>query len=146
MTAAQSIRAAGTIPPMSAFDPALVAFFDLVLERIAQHERYGPAVRRAAQDGRALALNYHTHGPEQGYCASVCALDSPGLDLGGLLRLGGELEELAHIRGVGGSEAECGPRMAVFASLLRARYRLSQDIEIYLDGKPWQPGDEDVQA
>jgi hypothetical protein len=131
---------------MPPFDPALVAFFDLVLERIDQHERYGPAVRRACEDGRTLALNYHTHGPEQGYCASVCALDAAALDLGGVLRLGGDLQELAHVRGVGRSEAECGPRMAVFASLLRARYRLTRDPEIYLDGQPWQAGREDTKA
>lgn len=131
---------------MSAFDPALVAFFDRVLDLIEQHESYGPAVLRAAADRRPLALNYHTHGPEQGYCASVCALDGPTLDLGGLLRLGGELAELAHIRGVGKSAEECGMRMAVFASLLRARYRLTQDPEIYMDGQPWHPGREDTTA
>lgn len=131
---------------MPAFDPALVAFFDMVLDRIAEHASYGPAVRSAAADGRRLALNYHTHGPEQGYCASVCALDGATLDLGGLLRLGGDLVELAHIRGVGKSEEECGMRMAVFASLLRARYRLAQDPEIYLDGQPWHPGREDATA
>lgn len=131
---------------MSAFDPALVAFFDLVLERIGEHASYGPAVRRAAAAGRTLALNYHTHGPEQGYCVSVCELAAPSIDLGGVLRVGGELAELAHIRGVGKSEAECGPRMAVFASLLRARYRLGQDPEIYLDGQPWQPGREGTTA
>ena len=131
---------------MPAFDPALVAFFDMVLDRIAEHESYGPAVRRAAADGRSLALNYHTHGPDQGYCASVCALDGATLDLGGLLRLGGELQELAHIRGVGREQRECGMRMAVFASLLRARYRLTRDPEIWLDGQPWHPGSEDASA
>jgi hypothetical protein len=118
----------------------------MVLDRIAEHASYGPAVRGAAADGRRLALNYHTHGPDQGYCASVCALDGATLDLGGLLRLGGELVELAHIRGVGQSESECGMRMAVFASLLRARYRLSREPEIYLDGQPWQGGSEDTPA
>lgn len=131
---------------MPAFDPSLVAFFDRVLDLIDEHERYGPAVRRAAEDGRALALNYHTHGPEQPYCASVCALDGETLDLGGVLRVGGELEELAHIRGVGPNERECGVRMAVFASMLRARYRLGSDPEIYLDGRPWSPGAEDTTA
>jgi hypothetical protein len=131
---------------MPAFDPALVAFFDMVLDRIAEHGSYGPAVRGAAADGRRLALNYHTHGPDQGYCASVCALDGATIDLGGLLRLGGDLVELAHIRGVGRDVGECGMRMAVFASLLRARYRLAQEPEIYLDGQPWHPGSEDTPA
>jgi hypothetical protein len=131
---------------MPAFDPALVAFFDRVLDLIGEHASYGPAVSRAAADGRPLALNYHTHGPEHGYCASVCALDGPTLDLGGLMRLGGELAELAHIRGVGKSEGECGMRMAVFASLLRARYRLTRDPEIYLGGQPWHPGREGTTA
>jgi hypothetical protein len=128
---------------MPAFDPSLVAFFDLVLDKVDEHERYGPAVRDAARDGRSLALNYHTHGPDQSFCASICALDGETLELGGVLRLGGDLEELAHIRGVGPSADECGVRMAVFASLLRARYRLGRDPEIYLDGRPWTPGPED---
>jgi hypothetical protein len=131
---------------MPAFDPALVAFFDMVLDRIAEHERYGPALRRAVEQDRALALNYHTHGPDQGYCASVCALQGATLDLGGVMRLGGDLEELAHIRGVGKSVEECGTRMAVFASLLRARYRLKREPEIYLDGQPWQGDTEDTPA
>lgn len=131
---------------MRAFDPSLVAFFDMVIDRIDEHERYGPAVRAAASDGRTLALNYHTHGPDQGYCASVCALGGETLDLGGVMRLGADLEELAHIRGIGRSEGECGPRMAVFASLLRARYRLERVPEIYLDGNPWSPRAEDLEA
>jgi hypothetical protein len=131
---------------MSTFDPRLVAFFDAVIERIEAHESYGPALRRAVEQGRHLALNYHTHGPEQGYCASVCALQGETLDLGGLMRLGADLSELAHIRGVGRSAQECGPRMAVFASLLRARYRLRRDPEIYLDGRPWEPGLEGTTA
>lgn len=131
---------------MPAFDPALVAFFDMVLDRIAGHDRYGPAVGEAAAAGRPLALNYHTHGPDQGYCASVCALQAPSADLGGVLRMDSELTELAHIRGVGREAAECGMRMAVFASLLRARYRLAEPPEIYLDGQPWHPGSEDTPA
>jgi hypothetical protein len=131
---------------MAAFDPSLVAFFDLVIDRIDAHERYGPALRSAAAGGRVLALNYHTHGPDQGYCASVCALDGETLRLGGVLAVGADMEELAHIRGVGRSQAECGVRMAVFASLLRARYRLGRDPEIYLDGEPWTPGPQDPTA
>jgi hypothetical protein len=128
---------------MAAHDPQLLAFFDMVLEKIAEHPSYGQAVSAAAQGGRPLALNYHTHGPGQGYCASVCALDGETPDFGGLLRLGGELEELAHIRGIGQSEAECGQRMSVFAARLRDRYRLGREPEIYLNGRPWQGPDED---
>jgi hypothetical protein len=131
---------------MATFDPGMVAFFDAVLERIEAHGSYGPALRRAAETQAPLALNYHTHGPDQGYCVSVCALAGETLDLGGLMRLGADLTELAHIRGVGRGADECGMRMAVFASLLRARYRLRRDPEIYLDGRPWESGPQDPQA
>lgn len=131
---------------MPTLDPRLVAFFDAVIDRIEEHDSYGPALRGAVAQGRALALNYHTHGTDQPYCASVCALEGQTVDLGGLLRLGADLSELAHIRGVGPSADECGLRMAIFASLLRARYRLQRDPEIYLDGRPWQPGPEDTKA
>lgn len=128
---------------MPTFDPQLLAYFDRVIEKIAEHPTYAEAVSQAAGGGRSLVLNYHTHGPGQDYCVSVCALQGETLDLGGLLRLSGELEELAHIRGIGRSEDECGDRMSVFAALLRERYRLGSDPEIYLNGRPWQGAEED---
>jgi hypothetical protein len=121
---------------MSSHDPRLLAYFDLVLEKIAQHPSYAAAVRGAAADGRRLVLNYHTHGPGQGYCASVCARNEGLPDLGGVLRLGDELEELAHIRGVGREEAECRPMMEAFGALLRQRFRLDHAPAIWLDGRP----------
>jgi hypothetical protein len=121
---------------MDAPDPRLYAYFDLVLDRIAEHPAYGEAVRQAAEAGRRLVLNYHTHGPGQGYCASVCARNEEVPDLGPLLQLGGELEELAHIRGIGQEESECRPMMEVFGALLCDRYRLEQRPAIWLDGRP----------
>jgi hypothetical protein len=125
---------------MSAPDPRLSAYFELVLEKIDQHPSYSAAVRGAAQQGRRLVLNYHTHGPGQGWCASVCARNEQVPDLGGVLRLGGELDELAHIRGVGREEAECRPLMEAFGALLRARYRLDHAPAIWLDGRPLEGG------
>jgi len=121
---------------MSAPDPRLFAYFDLVLQKIDEHPVYAQAVRQAAEGGRQLVLNYHTHGPGQGYCASVCARNEEVPDLGGVLQLGGELEELAHIRGIGREEAECRPMMEVFGALLRERYRLDHPPTIWLDGRP----------
>jgi hypothetical protein len=121
---------------MSAPDPRLFAYFDLVLEKIAEHPAYASAVRQAAEGGRKLVLNYHTHGPGQGYCASVCARNEEVPDLGGVLQLGGELEELAHIRGIGREEDECLPMMEVFGALLQERYGLDHTPAIWLDGRP----------
>jgi hypothetical protein len=89
-------------------------------------------MQRAAEEQRELVLNYHTHGPEHGYCASVCQQEG-GVPLIGLP---GELVELVHLRGIAKTLAECDPFMNAFADRLMARYGLTQRPLTWVDGKP----------
>jgi len=112
-------------------DPALVQFFDLVCDRIAAHETYSVKLAQAVGAHEPLILNYHTHGPDQAYCVSVCIAG------GASAEQAPPLEELAHIRGIGASAEECAPRMAAFAARLVERYGLNRAPDVYLDGVPF---------
>ncbi len=111
--------------------------FEGLVQKIAEHPTYGPAVERAVAAQHPLVLNYHTHGPDTGYCISVCALVEP------VIRLLGEaeLEELAHIRGFGKSEDECRLLTSAFAEAFGARYELAGAPLTYLNGRPFDEGD-----
>jgi len=113
-------------------DSPLHAFFDLAIEKIRGHASYAPRMERAAVEQRELILNFHTHGPGQGYCASVCQLEG-GVPLIGLP---GELVELVHLRGIAKTLDECDPFMNAFADRLVARYGLEQRPLTWVDGKP----------
>lgn len=114
-------------------DPALLQYFDLVCDKIAAHPSYGPKVEEAVRGGRQLVLNYHTHGPDQAYCVSVCVRNESLAGLG----IDAPLEELAHVRGIGKSREECAPRMEAFAARLAARHRLAKAPVVFLDGEPF---------
>lgn len=114
-------------------DPELLRFFDLVCDRIAVHPTYSVKLEKAASASEQLILNYHTHGPEQDYCASVCVGSKALVEHG----LHTPLEELAHIRGIGARAEECGPRMAAFAARLVGRYGLKRVPLVFLDGLPF---------
>jgi len=116
-------------------DPGLLQYFDLVCDKIAAHPSYGAKLDDAVRAGRQLILNYHTHGPEQGYCVSVCVRSEALAQLG----LAAPLEELAHIRGIGKTREECAPRMEAFAARLVARHGLELEPVVFLDGAPF-PG------
>ena len=77
-------------------------FTDLI-QKIADHPRYGPAVQGAVEQGLPLALNCHSHGPESDDCVSICTIVEPVIELIGET----QLEELAHIG------ASAGPRKTV---------------------------------
>ncbi len=111
-------------------DPELLQYFDLVCDKIAAHPSYSVKVAEAARASVQLILNYHTHGPGQGYCASVCIRN----ELLAERALPAPLEELAHIRGIGMTGDECGPRMEAFAARLAARYELTRMPVVFLDG------------
>ncbi len=115
-------------------DPELLRFFDLVCDKIDAHPTYGPKLAEAAERGELLVLNYHTHGPGQAYCVSVCAGTPPNA----VIDLPIPPEELAHIRGIGATAEECEPRMAAFAVRLIARYGLDREPVIFLDGEPFE--------
>lgn len=110
----------------------IAAFFDALLDKVGAHARYGPAVERAVEDGRELVLNYHSHGPQHGWCVSIC---TPGTGVP-LLGLEAPLDELAHVRGVGREEAHCEPLMTILGERMVARFGLSAVPRIYLNGAP----------
>ena len=110
----------------------LLAFFDVAIEKIREHASYGPKMEQAAKDQRELVLNFHTHGPGQGYCASICALDGALPMIG----LEGELTELVHLRAIARTLDDCDPFMDAFAERLVASYGLNQRPVTWIDGKP----------
>ena len=118
---------------MPVMDPELIRYFDLVCDRIAVHPSYSVKLEKAAAADEQLILNYHTHGPEQDYCASVCVRTRTPVEHG----LQTSLEELAHIRGIGARAEECGPRMEAFAARLVDRYGLKRMPLVFLDGLPF---------
>jgi hypothetical protein len=116
----------------STHPPELCRYFDHAIDKIEQHAAYSQNLARAIEAGQPLILNYHTHGPGQGYCASICVNEGEVA----LLGLRGELRELAHLRGIGQREDECEPLMTVFAARLAERFELAQLPETWLDGQP----------
>ena len=114
-------------------DPELLQYFDLVCDKIAAHPSYSVKVEEAARGGEQLNLNYHTHGPGEPYCVSVSIRNETLAQLG----LPAPQEELAHIRGIGASREECGPRMSAFAARLVDRYGLKRKPVVFLDGVPF---------
>ncbi len=113
----------------------LLSFFDIAIDRIREHPSYGPKLERAARDQRELVLNFHTHGPSHGYCASICT-EEGGVPLIGLP---GELNELAHLRGIAKDLEACEPMMNAFAERLVERYGLLNRPVTWIDGKPKSP-------
>ncbi len=114
-------------------DPTLIEYFDLVCDKIATHPSYSTLVENAARAGQQLILNYHTHGPGEPYCASVCIRNEPLAMLG----LPAPLEELAHIRSIGKTSEDCAPLMEAFAARLAHRYALQTMPLVFLNGAPF---------
>jgi hypothetical protein len=117
-------------------DPELLQYFDYVCDKIAAHPSYSAKVESAARSGEQFLLNYHTHGPGQDYCVSVCVRNETLAQLG----LPAPQEELAHIRGMGKTSDECAPRMEAFAARLEQRYGLKRTPLIFLNGAPFEDG------
>jgi hypothetical protein len=115
-----------------ALPPELVRYFDRMIERIETHPSYSVNVRNAAKSGDRFILNYHTHGPEHGYCVSICtrieSMAAMGLDV--------PLHELCHIRGIAKEEEDSEPLMTVLGLRLREHYDLKEEPRIFLNGKP----------
>ncbi|MEO6708436.1 MAG: hypothetical protein ABIP42_02610 [Planctomycetota bacterium] len=110
----------------------LLAFFDVAIDKIRAHASYGRKLADAAQEQRELILNFHTHGPGQGYCTSICVLEG-GVPLIGLP---GELTELVHLRAIARTLEECDPFMEAFADKLVERYALTHRPITWVDGNP----------
>ncbi len=114
------------------FESEHLDFFDRAIDMIREHPSYAKNMAAAAEADQQLILNYHTHGPDQSYCASISVRDFEVV----LLGLQGDLRELVHLRGVGQTEDECRVLMSAFAARLVARYEFSRVPEIWLNGAP----------
>jgi hypothetical protein len=112
--------------------PELVRYFDRMIEKVEAHPAYSVNMRNAARGGEQFILNYHTHGPEHGYCVSICtrveSFAALGLDV--------PLHELCHIRGIARAEEDCEPLMTVLGLRLMEHYGLASEPKIFLNGKP----------
>lgn len=107
--------------------------FDRILELIDRHPRYGPNMAEAVRERTPLVLDYHSHHPSEGFCCSIRARKPNPLQILGQPE---DLQELAHIKGVGGTAADCVPLMTRFGEALQARYGLEARPRIYLNGRP----------
>lgn len=107
-------------------------YFDAAIVKIGEHPGYSVNMQQASEAQQQLILNYHTHGPGQGYCASICVNESivPGLDIGN------DLRELVHLRGIGSEEEQCEALMDAFAERLVDRYGLEHKPITWLNGSP----------
>lgn len=110
----------------------LARYFDAAISKIGEHPTYSVNMQAASRSQQQLILNYHTHGPGQGYCASICVHEAlvPGLEIGG------ELRELVHLRGIGREEEECDVLMEAFAERLALKYALEHKPIVWLNGAP----------
>ena len=113
--------------------PRIAPMFQPLIDKILEHPSYGPAMASAVEERSTLVLNYHTHGPESGYCVSICKKTPPLLNLA---NEGSDLRELVHIRGFGQSEEQCLPLSGGFGRALQQHYELPHAPEIYLNGEP----------
>jgi len=107
--------------------------FESLVQKIAAHARYGPAVADAVARKASLVLNYHSHGAPTDFCVSVCARQPV------LLQIVGQEEpllELAHIKSFGRTPEECEPLCAELGTALQAHYRLEQPPAVYFEGRP----------
>ncbi|HEX9795266.1 MAG TPA: hypothetical protein VGC54_14885 [Planctomycetota bacterium] len=124
---------------MAQADPQHARIFEILLQKIEAHPRYGPGMRRAAGTGGRLALNYHSHGDPASFCVSICAVSANPLKIFGQED---ELEELVHVKEFGPGEAECVPLCLGLGGAIQEHYLLADRPEIWLNGKPYPVTDE----
>ncbi len=108
--------------------------FEDLVQKIAEHPKYGPAMQGAMAGNAPLVLNYHNHLGESSYCVSICAREHNPVKL--LDTSEETLEELAHIRGFGKDEADCLPLTKAFSEALCKHYEIERPPDVYLNGKP----------
>ncbi len=108
------------------------AWMDELIGKIEAHPKYGPAIRQAAQSGRRIVFDYHSHGPGQPFCLSI------RVSKGSLMILGQApvSEELAHIKGFGAAQDEGTPLMTVLAQQMRIHYELKELPMQLINGEP----------
>ena len=108
--------------------------YSLLVDRILEHPRYGPAMEEATGRDATLVLNYHSHQGDERHCVSICEKQEGAIEL---LDVGlGNLRELVHVEGFGRGEDECLPLCGELARALTKHYGLGQSPLIYLNGEP----------
>ena len=107
--------------------------FESLLEKIAGHPTFGPAVQQAAEDQWPFVLHYHHHGDTSSWCVAICTKMDSVIPLLGDPE---ELHELAHVKGLGSSEDQCLPLMATLGTELVERYGLAATPSIWKQGRP----------
>lgn len=108
--------------------------FSSLIQKITEHETYGPALQKAADEGAQLALNYHRHQGNDRYCVSICTVEMSPIKV--LVSETDALQELVHIEGVAESEDEYLPLCVAFSNALCEHYGMAESFELYFNGEP----------
>lgn len=108
---------------MEDIDPRRFELAAHIVDRIEEHERYGPLLSAAAREQASLILDYHSH-EASAYCVAIRRAEP-------------DSEELAHVAGVGKHAHECEVTLALLAAELVRRYDLREVPLPYLDGRPY---------
>ncbi len=116
---------------------ALERFFDMLVQRIGEHPRYGPALRGASEANRLLALDYHRHEGQTAWCVSVRTVAEQ--DPTGFLPADPE-DELAHVSGFGQEAEHCEVLLAHLAARLMADFGFEKVPLPFFSGQPFAGG------
>jgi hypothetical protein len=108
-----------------------VSIINSILDKVKTHPQYNRSIQEAVSSDLAISLNYHTHPDEQTYCVSIL---SEKIDLLTLTQDKQSFIELAHIRSVGESEADCVPLMSYLGKKIKEVYILKKLPDVYLNG------------
>jgi hypothetical protein len=109
--------------------------FEELIHLIEQHPTYSSAMRNAIARNLPLVLNYHTHQGEGTYCVSICT--KMGFPVPFFEEGDDNLEELVHVRGFGRDRDQCLQLLTGLSTELRKHFKLTENPEFYLDGKPF---------
>jgi len=112
--------------------PQVLDWMERILDKLAEHPTYGPAVKTSHARGDQWILNYHSHGAGQPFCVSLCWRAEKLAIFG----LPAPLEELAHIRSFGQTAEQCVPMSKAFGECLLERYPGAKEPLIFFQGEP----------
>lgn len=108
--------------------------FEGLIQKITEHDTYGPAMQQAVAEGADLVLNFHSHQGNERFCVSICARELSPIKI--LISEKDPLDELVHIEGMAQSEEDFEPLCAAFSNALCAHYGLKEPFELYFQGEP----------
>ena len=117
--------------------------YTTLIQRIEEHETYGPAMRGASESKSPLILHVHCHEAGGPWCVAVLRERPMLLDLMG--DKGGATDELVHIGGFAPNQEEGERRAKEFASALETHYKLTEVPRIEVEIPAHAPG-QPVQA